>query len=141
MAKLEVSFDYDFHIIGLVCSLKEYKMAYYINKHIDFRLVKAEDLEYKLKNDSTMLISNYLYKNEYSEVRLVKNKSIEFTNIAKPFIAPEFKTFDYFIYVFNEGAGFEIDAFIEQISLCTNIEYIRKIDVSELKSKDNFIFN
>jgi hypothetical protein len=141
MATLDVSYDYDFHIIGLVCSLKEYQLAYHLNKYIDFRLTKTEDLKYSIDEETTMLISNYLYKNDYSEVRLIKNKSIEFTNIATPYIAPEFKSFDYLLYVFNEGAGFEIDAFIEKISLCTNIEYIWKIDVSKLKSKDNFIFN
>lgn len=103
-------------------------------------LIKSDDINLQFQNDCNILVSTYLYSTEYSEVRLLKNKSIEFTNIAKPYLIPELKDYDYFIHILDEGCIFDEFWMLEQLKNCNSIQYIKVIDVSELKSKDNLIF-
>jgi hypothetical protein len=138
--KLVVDFDYSFKMLGIISSAKEYKLAWNINQMLKMHLVKSEDINLQFQNDCNILVSTYLYSTEYSEVRLLKNKSIEFTNIAKPYLIPELKDYDYFIHILDEGCIFDEFWIVEQLKSCNSIQYIKVIDVSELKSKDNLIF-
>jgi len=139
-ARLVVDFDYDFTLLGIISSAKEYKLAWHINQVLKTHLVKTEDINLQFQNDCNILVSCYLYSTEYSDIRLVKNKSIEFTNIAKPYLVPELKDYDFFIHILNEGTVLETEEVLEVLQSCSSIQYIRKIDVGELKSKDNLIF-
>ena len=138
--KLIVDFDYSFKMIGIISSAKEYKLAWSINQLLKIHLIKAEDINLQFQNDCNILVSTYLYLTEYSQIRLLKNKSIEFTNIAKPYLIPELKDYDYFIHILDEGCIFDEEWIKEQLQDCGSIQYIKVIDVSELKSKDNLIF-
>lgn len=138
--KLVVDFDYSFKMIGIISSAKEYKLAWSINQLLKIHLIKADDINLQFQNDCNILVSNYLYLTEYSQIRLLKNKSIEFTNIAKPYLIPELKDYDYFIHILDEGCIFDEEWIKEQLQDCGAIQYIKVIDVSELKSKDNLIF-
>jgi hypothetical protein len=138
--KLVVDFDYSFKMIGIISSAKEYKLAWSINQLLKIHLIKADDINLQFQNDCNILVSTYLYLTEYSQIRLLKNKSIEFTNIAKPYLIPELKDYDYFIHILDEGCIFDEEWIKEQLQDCGSIQYIKVIDVSELKSKDNLIF-
>ncbi len=138
--KLVVDFDYSFKMIGIISSAKEYKLAWNINQLLKIHLIKSEDINLQFQKDCNILVSTYLYFTEYSQVRLLKNKSIEFTNIAKPYLIPELKDYDYFIHILDEGCIFDEEWMKEQLQDCSAIQYIKVIDVSELKSKDNLIF-
>ena len=139
-ARLVVDFDYDFTLLGIISSAKEYTLAWHINQLIKTHLIKSEDINLQFQNDCNILVSCYLYSTEYSDIRLIKNKSIEFSNIAKPYLIPELKEYDFFIHILNEGTVFETEGMLELLQSCSTIQYVRKIDVEELKSKDNLIF-
>jgi len=138
--KLVVDFDYSFKMLGIISSAKEYKLAWSMNQLLKIHLIKADDINLQFQNDCNILVSTYLYLTEYSQIRLLKNKSIEFTNIAKPYLIPELKDYDYFIHILDEGCIFDEEWIKEQLQDCGSIQYIKVIDVSELKSKDNLIF-
>jgi hypothetical protein len=138
--KLVVDFDYSFKMLGIISSAKEYKLAWSMNQLLKIHLIKADDINLQFQNDCNILVSTYLYLTEYSQIRLLKNKSIEFTNIAKPYLIPELKDYDYFIHILDEGCIFDEEWIKEQLQDCGAIQYIKVIDVSELKSKDNLIF-
>jgi hypothetical protein len=138
--KLVVDFDYSFKMLGIISSAKEYKLAWSMNQLLKIHLIKADDINLQFQNDCNILVSTYLYFTEYSQIRLLKNKSIEFTNIAKPYLIPELKDYDYFIHILDEGCIFDEEWIKEQLQDCGSIQYIKVIDVSELKSKDNLIF-
>ena len=138
--KLVVDFDYNFKMLGIISSAKEYKLAWNINQFIKIHLVKAEDINLQFQNECNILVSCYLYSTEYSQVRLLKNKSIEFSNIAKPYLIPELKDYDYFIHILDDGCIFDEEWMRDQLNECSSIQYIKVIDINELKSKDNLIF-
>jgi hypothetical protein len=138
--KLVVDFDYDFKMIGITSSAKEYKLAWSINQLLKIHLIKSEDINLQFQNDCNILVSTYLYSTEYSQLRLLKNKSIEFSNIAKPYLVPELKDYDYFIHILDEGSIFDAEKMKVKLQNCASIQYIKLLDVSEIKSKDNLIF-
>jgi hypothetical protein len=138
--KLVVDFDYNFKMIGIISSAKEYKLAWSINQILKIHLIKSDDINLQFHNDCNILVSTYLYFTEYSQLRLLKNKSIEFSNIAKPYLIPELKDYDYFIHIIDEGCIFDEEWMKDQLQTSSAVQYVKVIDVSELKSKDNLIF-
>lgn len=44
-AKLHVEPTFDFELLGIVSPIRDYRMAWLVNKELDLNLVKADDLE------------------------------------------------------------------------------------------------
>ena len=42
MATLSFEYDYDFQLIGLYCHVKDYRLAWALNKRFEFDFVKQE---------------------------------------------------------------------------------------------------
>ncbi|MCU0415912.1 MAG: IPExxxVDY family protein [Cytophagaceae bacterium] len=139
--RLIIDFEYDFHLIGVISSAKEYKLAWWINKLLQVQLVKIEDIFLEFTKEANMLHSCYLYESPYSQLRLIKNKSHEFTNIVRPFLLPEYKDYDYFVHICGEGNIFDPSEILERLSECPFVQYSKIIQVTDIKTKDNLIFN
>ena len=138
--KLVVEYDFDFEIIGLITSLKGHKLAWGINNELKIELKKEEDIIIDFLNEGQLVIINYIYQTEYSNFRLIRNKSCEFVNIASPFLIPELKEYDYFVQLQDESGIFGVSEIREKLNKITGIEYIKVIETQNLKSKDNLIF-
>jgi len=138
--KLEVDYDYDFGFIGMITSLKGHKLAWHMNEVLKIELGKDDDICLDFLNEGKLAILNFNFKTEYSNFRLIKNKSFEFANIASPYLIPELKNYDYFIQIKDESDAFDADLIIEKLKDIQGIEYITKIETEKLKSLDNLIF-
>ncbi len=138
--KLVVEYDFDFEIIGLITSLKGHKLAWAINNELKIELRKQEDINIDFLHEGQLVIINYIYQTEYSNFRLIRNKSCEFVNIASPFLIPELKEYDYFIQLEDESSSFSVSEIKEKLKNISGIEYIKVIETENLKSKDNLIF-
>lgn len=138
--KLIVDYDYEFDILAIISSAKDYKLAWVINNILKIRLCKAEDLFFEFLDDSKLLVANFLFEKEYSCIRLLKNRSLDFVNSSKPYLLPELKEYDYFIKIDGEKGFFDVIEIIKQLQSLPEIQYIKKIDVLTLKSKENLIF-
>ena len=75
--KLIANFDFDFSLLAIVSQLKEYKLAWIINRELGINLVKQEDEVFQFLGDKKLVISNYLYQAEHSNIRLIFNRSTE----------------------------------------------------------------
>ncbi|MFN8415911.1 MAG: IPExxxVDY family protein [Cytophagaceae bacterium] len=139
--RIVVDFDYDYQLLGIISSAKEYKLAWWINKILEVNLSKISDIQLEFQRDGGMYHSCYLHETAYSQLRLIRNKSHEFTNIAKPFLVPEYKEYDYLVHICGEGDIFDLSEIQEKLTACPVIQYSKVIQVSDLKSKDNLIFN
>ncbi|HVD99109.1 MAG TPA: IPExxxVDY family protein [Cytophagaceae bacterium] len=138
--KLVVEYDYDFGLIGLISPLKGHKLAWCINNELRIDLRKEDDLYIDFLHEGQLVIIHYIYETEYSNFRLIKNKSCEFANIASPYLIPELKEYDYFIQIKDEGDAYNIPQTIDKLKGINGIEYIKEIETENLKSKDNLIF-
>jgi hypothetical protein len=139
-SKLVVDHDYNFDVLALISSEKDYKLAWSLNKLLNIHLCKAEDLCLDFVKDSKIMITNFIFEKEYSSLRLLKNKSNEFNNISKPFLLPELKEYDYIIRIEGERTFLDVDIIIQKLKSLPAIQYLKRIEIHKLKSKENLIF-
>lgn len=138
--KLLVSYEYDFDLIGLTSTAKEYKLAWAINNLLHFRLVKNTDLVIDFKDGKNLVISNYIYRTEHSTLRLFRNKSFDTAYQSQGYLIPELKNFDYIVYIQGFEDSFIPEELLKRLRELEEIIYSQKIDVQSLKSRENLIF-
>jgi hypothetical protein len=143
-------------LIAIHCRLEDYRLAYLLNKHLGITLArKASDIDYKNGQvsysifeweDQKQLVTWSLVSNICKTEELQKS---EFTSlfdnqekITKTFqLLPEFKTVNYFLKIDCE-IGFSKEKYIiDNILKLPQIITAYSVDSSQLKSKENLIFN
>ncbi|WMJ75064.1 IPExxxVDY family protein [Cytophagaceae bacterium ABcell3] len=138
--KLSVEYEFDFEILGIISPVKDYKLALHINRCLDISLKRDEDINLEFLKEGKIVISCFLSESEYSCLRLLKNKSVEHSNVAKPYLIPELKEYDYFIHLSGEGDMWDADETVSKLREIPIIQYIQKLNTSNLKSRENLIF-
>src|SRR5690606_21615958 len=138
--KLIVQYDYEFELIGVSTTVKEYKLAWAINNLLNIRLVKDKDLEMTFKNNTYVIISNFMFETENSVFRLLRNKSFDQGVGSQGFLLPELKNFDYIILISGFEDTYSIEELTQKLKTLTEIDYLQRIDIDQLKSKENLIF-
>jgi hypothetical protein len=138
--KLEIEYDYDFDLFGLVSSSKEHKLAWALNKYFNLRLIKQQDLKFDFFNKGRLVISNYLYTTEHSTFRLFRNKSVDLSTLKKPFLVPDIKEYDYIIQISGALSEFYQQELTTRFKLVPIIQYVKKFDPNSLKFKENLMF-
>ena len=139
-SRLLIQYDYDFDLIGIISPLKEYTLAWEINRVLKIHLKKESDIIYETSRRKKFLISNYLFRIENSVFRLLKNKAPDFDNVVNPFLVPEMKEYDYFLLSKTDVANKKGKNILTLIKSLGNVQYASLVVVESLKSKDNLIF-
>ncbi|MEP5612717.1 MAG: IPExxxVDY family protein [Cyclobacteriaceae bacterium] len=138
--RLDLIYEFDFELAGIVCNKKEYKLAWHINSVLEISLAKKEDIKIEFSNRPTILISNCKYETEFIEIELLRNKLITSGSSKPQFLLPELKQFDYLLKL-KDATG-ELSA----ANVCVNIreiplvEYVSRLNFDELKSKENLLY-
>ena len=138
--KLIINYSFDFELFGIISTIKEYKLAWLINKHLDFHLIKEKDIVYEFINLDKIVISNYLYETENVSIRLLKNKSENKNSEKIGYLIPELLKFDFFIMKDGDIDGRGDRNFLSKLQDINEIQYITSLDIGKLKSKENLIF-
>ena len=97
--KLEIEYDYDFLLYGLITAHKEYTVAWMLNQLLSLDLIFSEDIKLEFKKDKSLSIGNYTYETDYLSFRLLVNKSVKSVGISKNYLIPELKEYDYFLMI------------------------------------------
>jgi len=138
--KLIIEYEYDFDLYGIISTAKAYKLAWLVNQQLDLHLIKEEDINFSFLNEEKLVISNYLYRTEHSNFRLLKNRSEENTPDKMGYLLPELNKFDYFIMkngIINDYNNSELLSHLQKIK---EIQYIVALDINKIKSRENLIF-
>ncbi len=136
--KLDLEIEVEAAVIGIVTSLKEYKLAWKINQVFKIELALDEDLVIDLTKSNTLTLSNYCYQTDFVKINLVKNKGIDKEKVV--YLAKELPQIDYFLLIEGEEQFMEMSEIIHQLQLINEISFVQLIDITKLKSRDNFIF-
>jgi hypothetical protein len=140
MAKKILEFDVedhlDFDLAGIICAYKDYRLCFEINQLLNIEFRKTDDLELKLeKKHSTGWFSLYQYiSSDEEEFYLVSNKGNH------TWFVPEQKHIDYFLVLRNRSPFTEIEAICKKINQISIVSSVIQMDVSVLKSADNFLY-
>ena len=138
--RLDLDYEYDFELYGLVSSSKEYALAWALNKNFNFRLIKQKDLCFDFISKGRLVISNYLHRTEHYTVRLFRNKSVDLSTLKKPFLVPDIKEYDYVVQISGAFDRFCQQELMHKFNLVPLVQYVKKFDPNTLQFKDNLIF-
>ncbi len=136
--KLFIEHQYNFELLGIVAPIKEYKMAWWVNYSLNSKLVKSDDFELELLNQTPLVISNFVEEKEHSFVQLLKNKSNSEEG-SSLFLIPELRMMDYFLLVQDQTHEIDLNDYIEKLSENSIVQNVVKLNISKLKSKDNLL--
>lgn len=137
--RLHVEYNFDFLLLAINSNIKAYKLAWSINKDLSLALTKEENIEIGFKGDKSLSIQNFMDKNDFRTIRLLKNRA-DGNDDSIAYLLPELKNFDYFITLENESNTLDENIFIRGLKEIPFVQFITKIDLQTLKSKDNLIF-
>ncbi|MEB2781704.1 IPExxxVDY family protein [Algoriphagus sp. C2-6-M1] len=137
-AKLLIEHTYDFELLGLVSPVRDYKMAWLINRELDLDMIKSDDLLLEFLTLPSLKISQYFLSLPHGFVQLLRNKALNSTNQVS-YLIPELKSMDYFLLVQDETFQISINTFANQLAKNRYIQNVMKLDVSKLKSKENLL--
>ncbi len=137
MAKLtlEVSYDFDFILIGISCHEKDYRLCWSVNNALTIDLKKTTDHILELKNQKeNQNYSKFEYINEdtFSEYFILANLS------ANGLLVAEQKQTDYFLIVRSNSVNAE--NIIAKLKDADFVNAVFSIDINSLKSKHNLLF-
>lgn len=145
-----------YSLIAIHCTIEDYRLAYLLNRKLNINLErKAQDLDFKY-----VAASYSIYEWEDKQHRITwhlvanvcrreedaltssgtlfnsQNKIIRTHNLI-----PEFKNVNYFLKVYNDGNAINEKTLLHKMQDISQIAAVYTIDVTQLKSKDNLIFN
>lgn len=137
---LDVEYDCDFDLFGLVSSSREHTLAWTLNRALHLRLVKQQDLIYDLLSRGRLVISNYLHATEHYTLRLLRNRSIDPSALKKPFLAPDIKEYDYLLQVSNGSGPLAANELLARLTGLAEVQLVSQFDPNDLKFKENLLF-
>jgi hypothetical protein len=149
-------FDVDtYSLLAIHSTLEDYRVAYLLNKQLQINLQrKPQDLDFKYtassysiyewkdKEQQTVwsLVSNVCKKEEAvvstGSLFDTQNRLLRTHNLIA-----EYKRVNYFLKIDNGGDYINERYIIQKIQDISQIVTVFSVDVSQLKSKDNLIFN
>lgn len=135
--KLKVALDFDFDLLGILSQTPEYKLAWAVNQQLNINLVRGEEAKIEFVNNESLLISYYIFETENSLIRMIKNRSHE---RGAMFLLPEIKQIDYLLQIYNHSGAFDCKNIFSTLAKNSEIQFITKIELDKLKSKENLIF-
>lgn len=156
--QLDDDFKEAYSLIAIHCSEEAYKMAYILNKFVGLRLKrKTEDLEFSIKGknaafslfefeDYVQYTTYYLVSNKCRSeiISPVGSKGLFNSDLPETVIThllPEHKKADYFLKVQSDFEIIPLRKLIFEINEIKEVISAYIINVEELKSESNLIFD
>ena len=136
---LDVEYECDFALFGLVSSTRDYTLAWALNRVLRLRLVKQPELLLNLLSRGRLVFTHYLYTTETLTFRLLRNHSIAPSTLKKPFLAPDIKEYDYLLAVSNGSGELADEALLQQLVALDVVQYACQFDPNSLKYKENLM--
>lgn len=161
MAKLtlDIEYDYDFILFGIVCYERDYRICWALNKDLGWKLEKTKDYELHGKKQELYHFTMYEYIDEelYREYYVLSNKSYNssksFANAAmadlfgeepensdRQLLIPEQAKADYFLLIKGNIDKEETPSLLDKVKRIPFVVTGFDIPISSLKSKQNLLF-
>lgn len=136
--KLEIDYESDFRLVGLICALKPHKLAWLLNKDLNLDLERQPDHAIPEKEEANSNFIHFLHKTEVTTIRLLKNKSAD-DGASKWLLVPEYPRFDYILFI-ESGEHEKETEIMDQMKNIPTIELCAFLPLASLKRKENFMF-
>ena len=134
---LKYELDLDFVLLAITAPLKDYKLCFYINKHLNVNFRKIDELELMFNADENPFCFSRYHYSEYqsdTDFFILANKGTE------GFLVPEMKNVDFFLLIHNYIDKEDLQQFIVGLNKISEILVAVEINPRKLKSKENLVF-
>lgn len=133
---LRVEYDFDFTLIGISSSVRDYRLCWYINKYLPLRFHRDTDLTIynEIGNESYHSCFKYTLENIETDLYLLTNRS------GTEYIIPESKESDYFIVSTEALNSEEEKAIVNGLNKIEVVQAAFMLDANSFKSKENLLF-
>lgn len=138
--KLKADYSYDFHLIGIISQSKDYTVSWAINKALGIGLSKESDLEVDLKNAEKLIVSNFVFENDFRRFTLLANKVLTETAMTQKLFVPSLGTFDFLLKIEEFEETSDLEMLFAALRRSEKIGSIVKLDVNKIKEKESFLF-
>ncbi|HMP99803.1 MAG TPA: IPExxxVDY family protein [Cyclobacteriaceae bacterium] len=138
--KLEAEYTYDFELIGITSAVRPHKIAWELNRALDIKLSRKEDLILQFKSGDEKSYIMLEYETPLSIIKLFRNKPNEIpSNPSKHCLVIEYPHFDYILLIksIENDFGNNLTDSLKKIAC---IEYVGSLSLNAIKAKENFIF-
>ena len=136
---LDFEYDYDFELIAIVSSYRDYRVCWHINKALGTGLAQVREdvkLERPGKLQSAIFFNLFSYEDEINRTKyyLVSNKS------SGDYLVPEMKEVDFFLQIAGDNSLMGNTQMIDTLKGIDIIEAVFATDPMTLRSKQNLVF-
>ncbi len=130
---IDYSDQYEFILVGLSCRQKDYRLAWSLNKEMNWSFERVDDLEIRNKSGNSFH-SRFVFHHAEDMVlySLLSNRADE------KFILPEWSQFDYLLKI-EEGSFNLNDAFYKGLRKSPFVLAAYEIREETVRSKNNLI--
>lgn len=135
--KLEIEYEYDFILFGIVCHEKDYRFVWSVNNTLPGEFSKDEDILIREKNESAATpFSVFRYPDEemHTDYYILLNK-----NEGK-YLVPEHKKADYLFMIKGELLEDLKETVLQKLRSLSQVLMVYEIDAASLRSKQHLIF-
>ena len=130
-------YDINYDLFGIVSNIKEYKLAWILNKIFSIDLIKFDDLIITKNNQKTFQVSNYFYETDEFIIRVLKNRLLNRENDNnEKFLINKLSKFDYLFQVYNSSNEFNKRDIINKLNTENSIQFANFVDINLIKEKD-----
>lgn len=150
--------EVDYQLIAIHSTLEDYRLAYFINKHLPIRLEKKSD-EVSVKiTEGEAFFPKFFFDDLSNDIQwtLIPNKNeitikrkstgqnlfldTDVEIATKVYLLSELKKVDYFLKIENNVDTFEIDTVLKSLKSINRISTVYAVEPEKIKSKNNLIF-
>ncbi|MDO6389796.1 IPExxxVDY family protein [Pontibacter sp. BT731] len=138
---LDIEYDFNFALFGVVASCRDYKMAWSLNRLLGLNLTRQRDLCYEMTDRQKMYISHFEHNDIHSTVRLFRNKALGTFTVRMPFMLPDVKEYDYILQVTGALQQYlHPQELLSRLQSLPLIQYTKQFDPLTLKYKEHLLF-
>lgn len=133
---LEVAYDEDFLLYGIVSQEKAHRLAWLINQAMGYQLVMEDELALYAGSDIQQSHTKFSFHDEINhlDIFLLNNRD------ESQVLMTELRTIDYFIIIRGALEFFKKRNFTAGIKTIKEVQLISEIKHKTLKQRQNLIF-
>jgi len=132
-----LDYDYDFEVISVVSSVKEYRLCLVLNNLFGFDMYRLPDLEIQLKKKETPAIFNIFH--HYDDIDKM-NYYLIGNKFESELLLPELKMVDYVLKLEGFKAAEIKEEMITKLKTAAPIQAVFNTSLDSLKDKTNLLF-
>jgi hypothetical protein len=130
---LEGDFSEGYYLTGIVCSLPDFRMAYFINRQLQIQLKKYEDFSFFGGKEQAFSWYHFFDNAQRREYFLIQNKRKE------EILLPDLRNFDYLLLLYGNFSTAFREELLSKLRRTPAVAAAFFQDINQVKNGDMLI--